>query len=292
MRASPGPSIRAEAKAKTGIYLGLVTLVFCAGVPFASTAEVIWKRDSWALLAGALALSLAAVYTLAHLAGRRAALRFMASTLVLSWLAEGIGLQGGWLFASAYRYHPDLHVVLPGGVPAFIPLAWFTLACFPVMVLSGMSSARPDGSRDLRRLLYQSGLAAVGMVGCDLTLDPVAVSLGLWTWDRPGPYFGIPWLNFAGWWVVAFVIFGVGYAWAGLNEGDERRLPLRYDLAWGLAQVALLVLLGLGAFHRLGSAWPLLLTLAALVPVSMGWFNDLYWRVTTIRPLPTRHGES
>ena len=96
----------------------------------------------------------------------------------------------------------------------------------------------------------------------------------------PGPYFGIPWLNFAGWWVVAFVIFGVGYAWTGLNRADERRLPLRYDLAWGLAQVALLVLLGFGAFHRLGSAWPLLLTLAALTPVSMGWFNDLYWRVT------------
>ena len=103
----------------------------------------------------------------------------------LSWLAEGIGLQGGWLFASAYRYHPDIHVVLPGGVPAFIPLAWFTLACFPVMVLRGMPSARPDGTRDLRRLFYKSGLAAVGMVGCDLTLDPVAVSLGLWTWERP-----------------------------------------------------------------------------------------------------------
>lgn len=273
-------------KTFTGLFLGLVLLVVLAGTAFASTDDVVWKHDSWALLGGALALALAAWHTVSLVAGRRAAVRFLASTLILSWLAECVGLHGGWLFSGTYRYHPDVAVVLPGGVPAFIPLAWFTLASFPAMVLRRLSPPRPDDARAGRRVLCRSALAAVAMVACDLSLDPVAVSLGLWSWDRPGTYFGVPWMNFAGWWVVAFVIFWTGYAWMGLDPAEERRIPLRYDLAWGLAQVALLLLLGVGAFHRIGSAWPLLATLAILAAVSGEWINYMYWRVRGCRSVP------
>lgn len=283
MRRDPRQMIPGERNTFTGLFLGLVLLVVLAGTAFASTDDVVWKHDSWALLGGAFALALAAWHTVALVAGRRAALRFLASTLGLSWLAECVGLHGGWLFSGAYRYHPDVAVVLPGGVPAFIPLAWFTLASFPVMVLRRLSPPRPEKARAGRRVLDKSARAAIAMVACDLSLDPVAVSLGLWSWEQPGSYFGVPWMNFAGWWVVAFVIFWTGYAWMGLNPAEERPIPLRFDVAWGLAQMALLILLGIGAFHRIGSAWPLLATLAILVAVSGAWINDMYWRVRARR---------
>ena len=36
------------------------------------------------------------------------------------------------------------------------------------------------------------------MVVCDLVLDPAAVRLGFWAWYDPGPYFGVPVINFLG----------------------------------------------------------------------------------------------
>lgn len=117
------------------------------------------------------------------------------------------------------------------------------------------------------------------MVACDLALDPVAVSLGLWTWDRPGAYFGVPPGNFAGWWVVSFFIFGAGYGWAGLGRGESPRIPLGYELAWGVLHVALLVLMGAGVFHRTGSGGPLWLAMAMMTPLSVPWLNRLHGRV-------------
>jgi uncharacterized membrane protein len=292
MRVAPCLLVRAAQYAPTVLYLVLVLLVLLAGTAFASTADVVWKRDSWALLGGALALSLAALYTLTLLGGRRMALKFMLCMLALSWLAETVGLRFGWLFGTGYQYNPDVSPVLPGGVPLFIPLAWFSLASFPAMVLREMPTARPDGARSASRVLFKSALAALGMVACDLALDPVAVSLGLWTWAVPGPYFGVPWLNFGGWWAVSFAVFLVGYGGLGLDRTDATRIPFRYDLIWGLSQAALVVLLGVGAFHRIGSAWPVLLTLALLVPVSLGWMVGLYWKIQFYRSVRRQNGGS
>ncbi len=41
--------------------------------------------------------------------------------------------------------------------------------------------------------------AVVVVVVADLVLDPAAVSLGFWSWEQPGWYYGVPLVNFAGW---------------------------------------------------------------------------------------------
>ena len=271
--------------AKTPAFLGLVALALWAGTAFASEADVQWTQDAGGLLAGTAAFSAATLLTLAVLDGRRAAVRFLAGTVAMSWLAEGIGLQGGWLFGSPYAYHPGIHPLLPGGVPLFIPLAWFSLAGLSVVLLNEWKISRPDGRLDAGRLLSKAAWSALGMVACDLALDPVAVSLGLWTWARPGPYFGVPGLNFAGWWGVSFLVFLAGYGWAGLGRAEARRIPLRHELAWGVSQGALLVLMGFGVVNRIGSCEPLVLSLAAMSPLSLFWLNRVHGRIQAVRPL-------
>ena len=273
-----------QKSARTMAFLGLAALVPGAGAAFASPADVEWARDAAGVLAGTLALSAATLLTLSILGGWRAALRFMAGTVAISWLAEGVGLKGGWLFGSAYAYHPGIRPLLPGGVPLFIPLAWFSLAGLPVVLLSGWKTARADGRLDAGRVLAKSAWSALGMVACDLALDPVAVSLGLWTWARPGPYFGVPWLNFAGWGAVSFLVFLAGYGWAGLGRAAAGRLPLRHELAWGAAGGALLVLMGVGVRNRIGSCEPLVLAMAAMLPLSLFWLARLHARVRAVRP--------
>jgi putative membrane protein len=52
-----------------------------------------------------------------------------------------------------------------------------------------------------RRLI----LASLLMVLLDLAIDPAMVSAGFWEWFDTGPWFGIPVLNFVGWFTVSFV---------------------------------------------------------------------------------------
>ena len=51
-------------------------------------------------------------------------------------------------------------------------------------------------------------LAALWMTAIDLVIDPLAANqLGYWRWSGEGAYYGIPASNFAGWFVVSFLLF-------------------------------------------------------------------------------------
>ena len=263
--------------------LGLVLPVFLAGASFASPGAVDWGRDGWRLLGGSVALFLAMGWSLSLVGGRRAAGRFMAAAFLLSWLAETLGIHCGWPFGWAYRYHGDLRPVLPGGVPLFIPMAWASLSGTSALLLEGLGISRPDGRRSAARVAAKSALAAVGVVACDLALDPIAVSVGLWTWETPGPYFGIPLLNFSGWWGVAWVIFLVGYGGIGLDRKQRGGLPIRYDLAGGAVNGSLLILLVGASIHRVGSPWPAIWAGVALAPLVAVWFRELRRKVLAYR---------
>ena len=46
------------------------------------------------------------------------------------------------------------------------------------------------------------------MTAIDLVIDPLAAGrLGYWEWSQTGVYYGIPWRNFIGWFVVSALIF-------------------------------------------------------------------------------------
>ncbi|PSL43270.1 putative membrane protein [Salsuginibacillus halophilus] len=120
----------------------------------------------------------------------------------LSMVIEAIGVQTG-LFFGNYTYASDFG---PGliGVPITIGAAW-------VMVLSTTHAiakpfARQFQGRFVPFFIYiiTGSLLAVGI---DLVIDPVAYEMkGYWLWDDGGTYYGVPFSNFLGWWILSLVL--------------------------------------------------------------------------------------
>lgn len=263
------------------VFPGVAFLTLWAGHGFAAAAEVVWSVASIRLLAGAITLALATLYVLSHQLGFRPAMRFMAAALVISWLAEALGLRNAWLFGSVYSYHPALRPVLPGGVPLFIPLSWFVVIGMPVMLLRSWKTGG-----NWARLLWKSAVGALGAVACDLALDPIAVSVGLWSWQDPGPYFGVPAMNFAGWWLVAFVMLLAGYAGCARKPAESLWVPIRFDLGWSGANGLLLALLTGAAYQHLDSGLPVLWAFLALSPLLAFWHVEVFGKIKACRPIP------
>jgi putative membrane protein len=144
--------------------------------------------------------------TLIALAGGWPARRVLVALAVVSggaWTVEALGSATGFLFG-AYDYTEALQPQL-AGVPLVIPLAWFMM----LVPAWGIAGAILAGRRNQLGSWYaplHAVLAGVAFTAWDLYLDPQMVARGLWVWDYPGGYFGIPWVNFLGWWLAASLI--------------------------------------------------------------------------------------
>lgn len=74
----------------------------------------------------------------------------------------------------------------------------------PILLLSNWIARRYyKGSF---KILAITALAAMAI---DLVLDPAAVRLGFWYWDKPGFFYGVPFINFLGWILSSFIGAGV-----------------------------------------------------------------------------------
>ncbi len=161
---------------------GLVSYLLLDGPPAGSE----WTAPAFLFLAAALALSLAPP---------RARLPLAAGGL---WglAAEAVGLRLGLPFGH-YSYTGALGPSVLGA-PWAIGCAWLVLLAY---VSERMARAGLQGRR-------WAPVAAAWMVGLDLLIDPAAAGpLGFWRWRDPGAYYGIPALNFAGWFLVSLPFF-------------------------------------------------------------------------------------
>ena len=204
------------------------------------------------VIAGVL-FQAAAVLTICYQAwGLRTVLRMAAIVMALSWLIERIGSTTGFPFG-AYHYTEALSPLI-GGVPAVIPLAWLMMLPPAWAVAYAITGA----VRGWRFILI-SGLA---FTAWDLFLDPQMVGWGYWVWERPGLYFGIPLVNFAGWLLasmaltliarppappVAPLLFIYGAVWFLQSVG--------LSLFWQMPGPALFGFVAMGLF--LAAAWRL-----------------------------------
>ncbi len=201
---------------------------------------------------------------LAYVLTRRVGGRWLPALAVvyaLSFLAEHVGTGYGFPFGP-YAYSNLLGPKLDGRVPFLIPLSWF-LMCVPIWVV--VQRAQP-GSR-IRRI----ALGALCLTVWDLALDPAMSFLTrYWTWLAPGPYYGMPWTNLAGWYVVGLAIFGsldaIG-ARVGLTAVDSR---------WAAAYSGIVLLMPLGMVAAAG-LWPAVAATVAGMAVC-GLFTHRSWR--------------
>ena len=226
-------------------------------VSMISLPIVEWLLGERGLLAGVvLSVCLQAglvVLLLGQAAGWPRAAAIAAIAIVVGWAAEAIGSKTGVPFG-AYHYTARLQPQLLG-VPLLIPLAWLMM----------LPPAWAVGQRIVGRA---SGLAyvlvsALAFTAWDLFLDPQMVHWGLWAWDQPGQYFGIPLVNYAGWVLVSALITLLASAF-GRPLTLGRPLLVVYTLTWLIETVGLILFWGM-----IGPA------LAGFV--GMGLFVGLAW---------------
>jgi len=157
--------------------------------------------NPWFILAGVLVMRLPLVAGLAPLFDRRAALAIGALT-VYAFGIELLGVTTGWPYG-AFEYGIDLGPMLLDKVPIGLP-AFF----FPLVLNSYLLGLLLLGDRARSPAIRLP--AVVGLViAMDLVLDPAAVSLGFWTYDAGGIYYGVPWSNYAGWVLSATISVGL-----------------------------------------------------------------------------------
>jgi lycopene beta-cyclase len=151
--------------------------------------------------------------------------------VILAWTVEAVGTATGFPF-SAYHYTPLLQPQL-ANVPVILPLAW--------MMMLPASWAVAQLINSTRSKLTFVVISALAMTAWDLFLDPQMVAWDLWTWAEPEGYFGIPWVNYAGW------IFASSLITFAARPVDLPKIPLLiiYTITWILETIGLIVFWGL-----------------------------------------------
>lgn len=211
---------------------------------------------------GVLAQLVAVLVALSHQWNGARILRDLAVIVAFAWIVEWFGSSMGVPFGQ-YDYTQAMQPQI-GGVPLIIPLAW-AMMLFPAWAVSQVI-LRPYQVKLGRAYLFVFAvLSGLAFTAWDLYLDPQMVDRGLWFWETPGAYFGIPWLNFLGWWIVSTLITVIV---------RPKKLPIYpllviYTITW------LFQAIGLGVFWNLTG--PALTGFAG-----MGVFTIWAWRSLTV----------
>ncbi len=180
------------------LWLGGVASYLLLGEP---PEQSRWAAPAFLYVGAALALALA---------GRGARARLLVAGAI-GLAAEILGLRLGFPFGH-YVYTGVLGAGVLGA-PLAIGCAWLILFAYVDRMMR-----RLDWSR-----LWRAPAGAAWLVVLDLLIDPLAAGpLGFWFWPGGGPYYGVPLLNFAGWFGVGLLLFVLPGGTSGRAPGLER----------------------------------------------------------------------
>jgi putative membrane protein len=184
---------------------------------------------------------------------------------VASFLSEHIGTGYGFPFGG-YEYTGLLGYKLGGRVPFLIPISWFLMA-LPSWVLASMVFTGKRGT--FPRIV----LAAYLLTAWDLSLDPAMSFLTpYWVWENPGPFYGMPWVNLAGWMGTGLLLMGI------LEFLKVQSWTSRLDVRWVLAYYLVVLFMPAGMLAAAGVWVPVAVTVLAL---TLPWGLYLLKRVNT-----------
>lgn len=177
----------------------------------------------WGVIVSVAILAIAVLKILYNAWGRRELLRVVMPVVILAWTLEWVGHTTNFPFG-AYGYTTALQPQL-AGVPLIIPLAWLMM----LPPAWGIAATITQSNRGWRFV----GVSAAAFTAWDLFLDPQMVAWGYWTWDEPGIYFGIPLVNFLGWFLGSAILTLV----ARPATLPQRPLVAIYATTWALQWV-------------------------------------------------------
>jgi uncharacterized membrane protein len=141
--------------------------------------------------------------------GWRGVLVFLVVCLVISNIMENSGVLTSFPFGH-YHYTDVLGPKL-FMVPLLIGPAYFGTGYVSWVIANVLLDA--DGRRDAKAMIGVPLVGAFIMVAWDVALDPGSSTFGnIWTWERGGGYFGVPFTNYLGWYLTVY-LFMQAFAW-------------------------------------------------------------------------------
>jgi uncharacterized membrane protein len=161
---------------------------------------------------------------------------FLVVCLGVSNIMENIGVLTGFPFGH-YHYTDVLGAKL-FLVPLLIGPAYFG-AAYLSWVLANIFLGT-DRSRDTWSTVAVPVVATFIMVGWDVCLDPAASTVAHeWIWENGGGFFGVPFVNFLGWYLTVFILMQLFALYrAATPEHDMSTLPAsRWYLACAMYAV-------------------------------------------------------
>jgi putative membrane protein len=223
-----------------------------------------WAGSGMLFLEGTIAL----LWIVIAFSWRHAA-QFALVVLPSAFLIEFIGVTVGVPFGP-YHYTDALAPSILGRVPAPITCAWLMIA------LGTLATAAWIVQRERRWAIIP--VAALLATGLDACLEPTAYHVkAYWLWETSGRYYGIPTINFLGWFVASAAI--VALAASALRYRDSAtRLPLAFvpiSLYW--ATVLMFALIDGFRGYPIGTVIGAALCIMALPPL-------LRWRRERLTP--------
>ena len=173
--------------------------------------------------------------------GWRHTLAFSGIAFLVGLTFEAVGVATGWVYGG-YHYGSRLGPML-FNVPLLIPLSWFMVIYLAHAVTERLMGDRP---RTARRAVLACLVGAVVATTWDVVADPQMVRTGLWVWEQPGAFFGVPAHNFAGWLVTSLVVLlayrAVTWRWPPRAWGESSPLfALLPIIAYGALALSFIV---------------------------------------------------
>jgi putative membrane protein len=162
-----------------------------------------------ALIPGIILLLLHACWSLGY---RRGPL-LLGLAFVTGFLFEAAGVNLGIAFGGQYSYQENAKLALLG-VPFIVPLFWAAFIYIGYWLTTTFfrwtGRDKPQRNKDgLRWLLLAVCLDGLAVLLIDLIMDPLQVAAGNWQWLEPGAFYGVPWGNFLGWFLVTVIASGI-----------------------------------------------------------------------------------
>ncbi len=216
------------------------------------------------ILLGTIAVAIYAYRML----GLNQLLCFMIPAVGLSLSSELLGTSTGLPFGD-YGYLSGLGYKIAGLVPFTIPLSWFYLgfSCY-IIARAGFDNTQ------LPNWLRHGGAIFCGallLTSWDFVLDPAMsqTAVPFWEWKTPGPFFGMPYLNFAGWMETGAVFMSVAAMLWPKERIQLDRTQLLLPLAIYLGNFVFAAVLSMA-----GNIWiPMLLGIVlGILPLFLLWF--------------------
>lgn len=132
---------------------------------------------------------------------------FFGIAFVVSWCLESMSIATGFPFGH-YHYTEKLGPKL-GTVPLLIMPAYFAM-CYVSWNLAHIVLNKFDHRADALQRFAVPVIAAFVMVMWDLSMDPSRATMAqTWIWRDGGSYFGVPFVNFMGWFLTVYLIFQI-----------------------------------------------------------------------------------